>query len=91
MAMNELATDHASRSQRYVVIVRTHFCAARQFQWLRQRVRGGHIFVVVLNPTCLFDRKLRGRLPVALYLQKLASTFATKAQRTFRNQGLACQ
>ncbi len=41
-----------------------------------------------LNPTSLFHRKLR-RLPLPLYVQTLASTFASKAQRTFRNQRVA--
>ena len=50
MAMDALVTDHARRSRRYAVIFRTHFWdsfAARQLQRLRQRVRGGDIFVVV--------------------------------------------
>ena len=50
MAMDALVMGHARRSSRYAVIFRTHFWdafAARQLQRLRQRVRGGDIFVVV--------------------------------------------
>jgi len=90
MTMDALVTDHARRSQRYAAIFRRHFYTARQLQWLRRHVRGGHIFVVALNPTSLLHRKLR-RPPAALYLQTLASTFATEARRAFRNQRLARQ
>jgi len=41
-----------------------------------------------LNPTSLFHRKLR-RLPVTRYVQTLATTFASKAQRTFSHHRLA--
>jgi hypothetical protein len=41
-----------------------------------------------LNPASVFHRKLR-RLPLPLYMQTLASTIATKAQRRFHDYRLA--